>query len=204
MVLFFSNFSTHFQSNRVVWQSLLPLWIWFLWMIGRGDIKTFETSKATQRGNTWLRHQLEIFSALLALCAGNSLDSPHKGQWRGALMFSLICAWTKGWANNRDAGDLRRSRAHYDVIEMIYLNLSTSWTSSILTRIPKDGFSKLCIWLMTSLPSEFQPLEWNCSDSLPCSLYLSCSTGYTNCYIWYTNSEKLFHNSCFHQIFGIV
>ena len=30
------------------------------------------------------------------------VDSPHKGQWRGgALMFSLICAWTNDWANNR-------------------------------------------------------------------------------------------------------
>ena len=33
--------------------------------------------------------------------------SPHKGQWRGALTFSLICAWTNSWVNNRDAGDLR-------------------------------------------------------------------------------------------------
>ena len=40
---------------------------------------------------------------------------PHKGQWGGALMFSLIRAWTSGWANNRDADDLRRHRAHYDV-----------------------------------------------------------------------------------------
>ena len=42
------------------------------------------------------------------------MNSPHKGQWRGALMFSFICAWTNGWANNREAGDLRRYRAHYD------------------------------------------------------------------------------------------
>ena len=40
----------------------------------------------------WWRHQMETFSALLALCAGNSpvpVNSPHKGQWRGALMFSV-------------------------------------------------------------------------------------------------------------------
>ena len=30
------------------------------------------------------------------------VNSPHKGQWRGALMFSLICVWTIGWVNNRD------------------------------------------------------------------------------------------------------
>ena len=46
------------------------------------------------------------------------VDSPHKGQWRGALVFSLIRAWTNGWANNRDAGDLRRHRARYDVTLM--------------------------------------------------------------------------------------
>ena len=44
---------------------------------------------------------------------------PHKGQWRGALMFSLICAWINGSVNNREAGDLRRHRAHYDVIVMV-------------------------------------------------------------------------------------
>ena len=42
-------------------------------------------------------------------------NSPHKGQWRGALMSSLICAWTNGSVNHRDPGDLRRLRAHYDV-----------------------------------------------------------------------------------------
>ena len=38
--------------------------------------------------------------------------SPHKGQWRGALMFSLICVWINGWVNNRKAGDLRRYHTH--------------------------------------------------------------------------------------------
>ena len=37
---------------------------------------------------------------------------------RGALMFSLICSWINGWVNNREAGDLRRHRAHYVVIVM--------------------------------------------------------------------------------------
>ena len=47
-----------------------------------------------------------------------SVNPPHKGQWRGALMFSLICAWINRWVNNREAGDLRRHRAHYDVTVM--------------------------------------------------------------------------------------
>ena len=48
------------------------------------------------------------------------VNFPHKGQWRGAFMFSLICAWIKGWVNNREAGDLRRHRTHYDVIVMLF------------------------------------------------------------------------------------
>ena len=46
------------------------------------------------------------------------VNSPHKGQWRGALVFPLICTRIKGWVNNGEAGDLRRYRAHYDVIVM--------------------------------------------------------------------------------------
>ena len=36
------------------------------------------------------------------------VNSPHKGQWRRVLIFSLICAWINGWVNSREAGDLRR------------------------------------------------------------------------------------------------
>ena len=46
------------------------------------------------------------------------VNSPHKGQWRGALMFTLICARINVWVNNHEAGDLRRNRVHYDVIVM--------------------------------------------------------------------------------------
>ena len=46
------------------------------------------------------------------------VNSLHKGQWRGALMFSLICAWIDGWVNNCEAGDLRCHCTHYDVIVM--------------------------------------------------------------------------------------
>ena len=62
---------------------------------------------------------METFSAQLALCAGNSptpVNSRHKGQWRGALMFFFICVWINGWVNNREAGDLRRHHGHHDVI----------------------------------------------------------------------------------------
>ena len=53
------------------------------------------------------------------------VNSPHKGQWRGPLFFSLICTWINGWVNNRKAGDLRRHHAHCDVIVMRLYNQHT-------------------------------------------------------------------------------
>ena len=67
----------------------------------------------------WWRHQMEKFPRYWPFVWGihrSPVNSPHKGQWRGALVFSLMCAWINGWVNNREAGDLRRHRAHYDVI----------------------------------------------------------------------------------------
>ena len=63
-----------------------------------------------------------------------------KGQWRRALMFSLMCVWINDWVNNREAGDLRRHRGHYDVTVMSLFHtrreynnalktMSTSWES---------------------------------------------------------------------------
>ena len=49
------------------------------------------------------------------------VNSPHKGQWRRALMFSLICVWINVWVNNCEAGDLRRFNAHYDITVMYRL-----------------------------------------------------------------------------------
>ena len=44
------------------------------------------------------------------------VNSPHKGKWLRALMFSLIGTWINGWVNKREAADSRLNRAHYDVI----------------------------------------------------------------------------------------
>ena len=46
------------------------------------------------------------------------VNSPHKDQWRGTLMFSLICTSTYCWANHRDVAELWRHGPHYDVIVM--------------------------------------------------------------------------------------
>ena len=59
-----------------------------------------------------------IFHITGHLCGEFTVNSPHKGQWCGALMFSLICVWINAWVNNCEAGDLRPYCAHYDVIVM--------------------------------------------------------------------------------------
>ena len=51
------------------------------------------------------------------------------GEFTGprALMFSLICVWINSSVNNRKAGDLRRHRAHYDVIVMNCSQVNAIW-----------------------------------------------------------------------------
>ena len=66
---------------------------------------------------------------------GQSPDSTHEGQWRGALMFSLYSTWTNGWANNRDDGDLRRHRTHHDVIVMFILSVDYLVTLRVWARV---------------------------------------------------------------------
>ena len=56
-------------------------------------------------------------------------ESPHKGLWRGALMFPLICIRINGWVNNREAGDLRRPHTHYDVIVMQCIEIPGLWSA---------------------------------------------------------------------------
>ena len=66
----------------------------------------------------WWRHQMEINRS--------PVNSPHKGRWCGALMFPLICDWICCWVNNRQAGDLRRHCAHYNIIVMV-CQTTTHW-----------------------------------------------------------------------------
>ena len=69
------------------------------------------------------------------------VNSPHKGQWRGAFMFSLICARINGWVNNHEVGDLRSHHTHYDVIVMsVSVTRTTSFQIfSTLHSLPYNG-----------------------------------------------------------------
>ena len=77
-----------------------------------------------------------IFRVTGPLCGefvGDRWIPPHKGQRRGTLMFSLICVWINGRVNNREAGDLRRYRTHFDVTVMLRARLW--WLISIIHNI---------------------------------------------------------------------
>ena len=71
------------------------------------------------------------------------VNSPHKGQWRGALIFSLICVWINDWVNSRETGDLRRYRVHYDVIVMWWELCDSCWGKC---------FNKVKLRLLCTLP----------------------------------------------------
>ena len=66
------------------------------------------------------------------------VNFPHKGQWRGAFIFSLICTWINRCVNNREAGDSRRHRVHYDVIVRIWISMVRSDLS-------------LCLWWLRKM-----------------------------------------------------
>ena len=70
-------------------------------------------------------------------------NSPHKGQWRGALMLYLICAWINVWINYRETGDLRRHRAHYDVTVMTLPVLSHKWHFRTTLTFKKESRLRL-------------------------------------------------------------
>ena len=83
---------------------------------------------------------METFSTLLAICAGNSPASGAFPAQRPVTMFSLTSVWINGWENNREAGDFRRYRAHYDVIVMLsqilpYLDIQSRQIIALLRQM---------------------------------------------------------------------
>ena len=82
---------------------------------------------------TWWRHQMETFSALLALCAGIPAVTGEFPSQR-----PLTRSLTNGRVNNRDDDDLRRHHAHYDVTEMRWFHLIT-WimTHALMNKLKR-------------------------------------------------------------------
>ena len=77
------------------------------------------------------------------------VNYPHKGQWRKTLMFSLICVWINGIVNNSEVGDLKRYRAHYDVIVLALAISSYQVLRQFLPKSSQQGFCcEYDVWLL--------------------------------------------------------
>ena len=130
---------------------------------------------------------MEAFSALLTFVRGihrSPVNSPHKGQWHRALMFSLVCARTNGWLHHRDAGDLRRHYAHYDVTLMYHfiLVLSTHHSNpQIIVSIRSEYH-----FLLQSFSSNLW--TWIFGSSKLYNIYLILSHGFQ----WFDQLNKIY------------
>ena len=96
----------------------------------------FKVSQAFNHCIIWWGHQIETFSALLAICAGNS---PVTGEFpsESPETFSLICAWINDWLNNRD--EISGKPPHFKHSE-------TSPFSFLTTNSKIKYFSSVCLY----------------------------------------------------------
>ena len=96
------------------------------------------------------------------------VNSPDKGQWRRALMFSLICAWINDWVNNREAGDLRCHCTHYDVTVMhCNVPMYEVWLSG--RTCVGNWISGPMLWIIDPVSRDYphipegSPTLWHCT-----------------------------------------
>ena len=136
------------------------------------------------------------------------VNSPHKGQQRGALTVFFICVWTNDWVHNREAGDLRRYRGHYDVTVMRCTN--TIYTHPFFQRkFNQKNTAKLRNgWLITSHSFALIQLRIHDMNALLCSynFYFECSISPGAENLWmhraYTNNILIYHRDKHGALFG--
>ena len=108
----------------------------------------FTNDKAHNRQEPWWRHQIETFSALLALCAGNSpVTGAFPSQRPVTRSFDVLfhLCLTNGWLNNRRC-------VHYDVTVMYWIN------QNCLRLIARETYSQSCVAFQ---PSLFLLMTWS-------------------------------------------
>ena len=113
-IVLISEVSRYFSRSHIEKWFLILSKLFFFWAID-------SLNKTTNHVDVIKCKHLPRYRPFVWGIHRSPVNSPHKGHWRRALMFSLICVWINGWENNREAGDLRRHRAHYDVIIIVYL-----------------------------------------------------------------------------------
>ena len=114
----------------------------------------------------------------------SSVNFPYKGQWRGALMFSLISAWTNGRVKNRDAGDLRHHGVNHNVTMMIFytfLRIShcvnidfENFSLGVFGNSTEISLVKAAIWFLHQLVAGFID-SWNHHIACPLLVMRFCS-----------------------------
>ena len=134
---------------------------------------------------------MEIFSALLAVCAGNSLvpgEFPAQKPVTQSFDVSLICARINDWVNNRKAGDLRRHRAHNDVIVMMWNNLMISppFPFQVQTKWFKRSYHYIYVKVQFHIWQVSAQLIPSSGDTIRIGMWLKGSK-----YIWLRWSEVL-------------
>ena len=119
-------FFNHWRISRVVADGLVPIWHQDIWN-PHDDVGwsvPLRNPPNLMQQVSWdmmTSSNGNIFRAYWSFVRGihrSPVNTPHEGQWRGALVFSFIYAWTKSSISKRDTGDLWHHRAHYDVIVM--------------------------------------------------------------------------------------
>ena len=109
------------------------------------------------------------------------VNFPHKGQWRGALMFTLICDRMNGWVNNHEAGDSRRYLAHCDVIVMNIIKMTKLWDK---------WNSETKNWLPL-LPESLSLSAYSISQEI-CTRFLLCCALLWLCIDWFSHIHQAY------------
>ena len=135
-------------------------------------------------------------------------------------MLSLICVWIYDWVNNREAGDLKRHRGHYDVnvivavlgihagtgmtsiVQCSYLIIFYSNYSVLLARMYAVGFH-VCP-LFPSI-NRYAGIRRLCLEILLLTFYpQDIWTGITTCTSFFRNTCMTFNHSQINRYYVIV
>ena len=125
------------------------------------------------------------------------LNSPHKGQWRGASRFSLIWAWKNSWVNNRDAGELRHHRAYYDVTVMKKWNIATTSIHGHTSHI----YGRPLEWISKRRDIDALELAWTCRINGPVTTYFRhYAADITSLHLHQQTHMRLIHHICIYSL----
>ena len=109
----------------------------------------------------WILNHFPRYRAFVWGIHWSPVNSPHKGQWRGVVMFSLICAWINGWVNNREVGDVKR---HGVIMTSLYCHWLLSSPVYLQTLYNKCHYNDV---IMSAMASQITGVSIVCSTVGP-------------------------------------